>query len=80
MNLHTATVPLNSLLPDTCKECAQPPLSHQAAYNKLTRIGYYLATDLSRQTKRENMATLVVLDLAQQIVRLESKLAGKEVR
>jgi hypothetical protein len=78
MNLHTTAAP--TVAPALCNECAEPPLSHQAAYNKVTRIGYYLATDLSRQTKRESMLTLVMLDLAQQIIRLESKMAGKEVR
>jgi hypothetical protein len=79
MNLQTTAATLNSLSLDACRECV-PPLSHQAAYNKLTRIGWYFATDLSRQTKRENMASLVLIDLAQQIIRLESKMAGKEVR
>lgn len=80
MNLHTTAATLNSHSLDACRECAQPPLNYQAAYNKLTRIGWYFATDLSRQTKRENMASLVLIDLAQQIIRLESKMAGKEVR
>lgn len=81
MNLQPAAAPPNTPIPHTCKACAElPPINHQSAYNKLTRIGWYLSTDLSRQTKRENMATLVLLDLAQQIIRLESKMAGHEVR
>jgi hypothetical protein len=49
-------------------------ISHQEAYDKITRIGYYLGTRSSRSVE-----TITLLDLAQQIIRLESRMAGKEV-
>ena len=47
----------------------------QADYDQLTRISYYLA-----KTGNLPLTLLEEIDLAQQIIRLRSRLAGCEVR
>jgi len=53
------------------------PQNRQEAYDKITRIAYYLST--TRSATR-TMETITLLDQAQQIIRIESKMAGNEVQ